>query len=204
MSHAGNSSFLLPPDEIEPPITISVLDILHNTEPPVPPQTIPPPEYTTMPAETTTDVESLQNLEFSFQEDDRSSQCPEPFDLVAGDCVLVSGEDERRNYTGAMEYCGRLGAGLASPSDLMALRNYVLLQLGVIHVRVGATRSPELAAWSWPDGRPVPSAAWGPWQPDNAGGQEYCTTLNTNLWWNGPLNDFSCNGLYAFVCQYGV
>lgn len=43
---------------------------------------------------------------------------------------MVSGEDERRNYTGAMEYCGQLGAGLASPADLMALRNYVLLQLG--------------------------------------------------------------------------
>ncbi|XP_063589745.1 uncharacterized protein LOC134766748 isoform X1 [Penaeus indicus] len=205
---SANSSFLLSPDEIEPPSTISVADILHNTETPVPaipPETIPPTEYTTMPAETTTNFESLQNLEFSLQDDGSSSQCPQPFDLVAGDCVLVSGEDERRNYTGAMEYCGRLGAGLASPSNLMALRNYVLLQLGVIHVRVGATRSPELeGAWFWPDGRPVPSTAWGPWQPDNAGGQEYCTTLNTNLWWNGPLSDFSCNGLYAFVCQYGV
>lgn len=43
---------------------------------------------------------------------------------------MVSGERERRNYTGAMEYCGLLGGGLASPSNLMALRNYVLLKLG--------------------------------------------------------------------------
>nr|XP_027208912.1 uncharacterized protein LOC113802508 [Penaeus vannamei] len=206
----GNSSFVLPPDDIDSSLVIStatsdipttIASILHSTEAPFPTgqsQTLMPWDYTTIGAETTVTEGPLQTKA-------PAPQCPQPFDYVAGDCVMVSGERERRNYTGAMEYCGLLGGGLASPSNLMALRNYVLLKLGVIHVRVGATRNPSQEdTWVWPDGRPVAASAWGPWQPDNGGGQEYCATLNTNLWWDGPLNDFSCEGLYSFVCQYGV
>lgn len=49
---------------------------------------------------------------------------------MADECIMVTGENEKRTYSGAMEYCSGLGAGLASPTNLMALRNYVLLELG--------------------------------------------------------------------------
>ncbi|XP_037776792.1 uncharacterized protein LOC119573760 [Penaeus monodon] len=126
--------------------------------------------------------------------------CPEPFVKVGSECFHLSHSE--RVFDEARAFCLGLGGDLASPADVLGLRDYVIDKGQTLAVWVGASDRDIEGSWQWFDGSPIKAEDWYWNAPNNGFGLEHCMVLRPDF--DPPLNDAECDRLKKFVCEYDL
>ncbi|KAH7693907.1 pulmonary surfactant-associated protein A1-like isoform 4, partial [Aphelenchoides avenae] len=86
----------------------------------------------------------------------------------------------------------------------------LLTENGVDRAYIGLLYDPATCTWNWDDGSEVDYANWGPGEPNNWRGLEYCVELHTSkiyghiykwIYYTGRWNDVHCTNQLRAVCQ---
>ena len=131
--------------------------------------------------------------------------CPADWAVLGSNCYKAF--DSKGNWQDAENHCQGQGGHLASihskeENDFVA----GLAKPSDEEPWLGGTNEKSQGSWVWSDGSPFSYTAWGPGQPDNAGGREHC--LETNWWGAGQWNTFDCSSTVSsthhaqkFICK---
>ncbi|XP_069189513.1 C-type lectin LmsL-like [Procambarus clarkii] len=129
--------------------------------------------------------------------------CPYPYTLVLDECFYLS--PHKVSWEAGRRHCKGMMGDLATPKHLYAIRSFLLDVAKVegveqLFVFVGLRDERRDGSWKWVDGLPVNAADWGPGEPNNGKGDEFCGEVRMHF--DRMLNDQSCPFLNRFLCQY--
>jgi len=129
--------------------------------------------------------------------------CPAGWDVLGSNCYKAF--ESELNWQDAENHCKGQGGHLASIHSKEE-NDFVAGLASPFHDEPWLGGTDVTGSWVWSDGSPFSFIAWGPDQPDNAGGKEHC--LSTNWWGYGNWNDLDCSRTFAstdsaqkFICK---
>ncbi|XP_066295830.1 C-type Lectin CRL-like isoform X2 [Branchiostoma lanceolatum] len=130
-----------------------------------------------------------------------ASSCPDRYTTWRGICYKVF--NTLKTFSGAAAACREDGGTLAMPRD--AETNAFLISLsanGRVNFWFGLHDRREEGSFEWVDGSALGTYnSWGPGQPDNYSGNEYCVFYAQLSSFEDKWHDAPCDWLYRSICE---
>nr|XP_015204403.1 PREDICTED: CD209 antigen-like protein C isoform X1 [Lepisosteus oculatus] len=135
----------------------------------------------------------LNTLSAQLQAQGCTKVCPCDWILFSGSCYYFS--KERRDWSGAQQYCVNQASSLAIINNVDELK-YLSSKISSVHW-LGLTDSEIENTWKWVDGTTVIMSEiyWNFGEPNNVG-EEDCGELT-----EGKLNDVGCGEIKRWICE---
>ncbi|XP_067232917.1 C-type mannose receptor 2-like [Chanodichthys erythropterus] len=134
--------------------------------------------------------------------------CPEGWMKFRNKCYIFKGNHHHQteiktNWTSARDWCRQQGGDLAVIDDQNE-NDFVASYLKdlVVPVWIGLSDTLHEGKFAWSDGvSPVLYTNWADKEPNNADGQEHCTSISHNHLVTGLWNDEQCDHERGWVCS---
>ncbi|XP_042863198.1 uncharacterized protein LOC122247728 [Penaeus japonicus] len=139
----------------------------------------------------------IQDLRITIKVLKPDEPCHPAFTKVSKECIHLSAD--MLPWDEAQKTCSYIGGNLATPRDVVALRDYINAISDAKYLWLGGTDAPDEGNWRWLWGGAVNSSMWAPGKPDG-GGVQNCLLLSTAR--SPPLDDYFCSSAFYYVCQY--
>ncbi|XP_064078275.1 uncharacterized protein LOC135195756 [Macrobrachium nipponense] len=140
-------------------------------------------------------LDELKDLNGHFQSHLASLACPPPFVMIGQDCYNFILED--MTWANARNACLQIGADLAQPSNVTALKNFVgnrYPRKGRRNFWIGGIYSEKV--WQWLSGDLVDDSHWHVNEPSGNGA---CLAMFDG--WENPFSDFPCENERRSICK---
>ena len=124
--------------------------------------------------------------------------CPPDWDLFKERCYLWV-DNHTKTWFDAENFCQTQGGHLVS-IETKEVNEYLLRQVGVLEVWIGATDWNKEGTWEWSDSSPFIFTDWAPGQPTRQRIENCAQLYNTDQYQQG-WNDLHCGSLLNFVCS---
>ncbi|XP_039674348.1 galactose-specific lectin nattectin-like isoform X1 [Perca fluviatilis] len=109
---------------------------------------------------------------------------------------------QTKTWSDAEAFCISAGGNLASihsDKEHGFIKDFIFQVTGAQTTAwIGGTDAVKPLTWFWSDGSKFDYASWNAGEPNNAGGNEFCLTMN---WGGASWNDWACTNKAAFVCS---
>ncbi|XP_028447982.1 ladderlectin-like [Perca flavescens] len=109
---------------------------------------------------------------------------------------------QTKTWSDAENFCQSAGGHLASihsDAEHGFIKNQISKLTGAQTTAwIGGTDAVKLFTWLWSDGSKFDYASWNAGEPNNAGGTEFCLTMNGG---GVNWNDLTCTNQASFVCS---
>ena len=127
--------------------------------------------------------------------------CPPDWDLFKERCYLWV-DNQTKTWFDAEDFCQTQGGHLVS-IETKEVNEYLLRQVGVLEVWIGATDWNKEGTWEWSDSSPFIFTDWAPGQPTGQRIENCAQLYNTDQYQQG-WNDLHCGSLLNFVCSTSI